>query len=280
MPSGSHGGSGGSHSSGGSSSGGGFYSGGSSSGSGSHGGVSKSSRPINIRFFGRHYYISAHNSSKVSVFASVIFFCLIFLVISVVLLIDSNSQIKKIKVDREYYLNMIENAENDNDYLKVGYLTDKFYNEDCEKWYFTYEIPTDDGKILSGYTFSVYTFEEISEFAIGMHMDFAVNSKVVTIYTDSINMGYKDIPLENDGEFISARDMKNYSILFISIMSALVVLFVVITILRIKKYAQKTAVTKGEPKNLNNGEIYCNYCGSKLNKNSNKCNNCGASVKK
>ena len=275
MPSGSHGGSSGSHSSGGASSGGGWSSG----SGGSWGGAPRPPRPMNIWFFGRHYHISAGNSSKVNAFVPYIFVCIFILFISVLFLITGNSQIEKIKVDREYYLDMIENALNDNDYIKDGVITDKFYNEDCKKWYFTYEITTHTGSTLEGYTYSVYSREEINQFHIGQHLEFAVNSKIVTLNTDSINMGYKDIPLENDGEFINARNMKAWSIVFVCITSALIVLFIVLTIKRIKKYAEESAFAEKNATNTTTDEdTYCRYCGSRIRKEYDKCEHCGASL--
>ena len=275
MPSGSHGGSSGSHSSGGSSSGGSW-------GGGSSGGSSRPPRPMNIWFFGRHYHISAGDSGKVSFFLPFIFFCMFFIFGAVILLVQANNQIDKIKVDREYYLKMIDNALSDDDYLKDGYVSDFFYNEDCEKWYFTYYIWTDSGNKLNGYTFSVYTLDEVSQYSVGQRLDFAVNSKIVTGTTDSINIGYKDIPLENDGEYINARNMKAWSIVFICIASTLIVSFIVLTIKRIKKYAEKSAFAETNDKNTTTDDeyTYCRYCGSRIRKEYDKCEHCGASVVK
>lgn len=277
MPSGSHGGSGGSHSSGGASSGGSWGGGSSRSG----GGSSRPPRPMNIWFFGRYYHISAGNSSKVTKFMPFIIFSLFLIFVAVVLLLQVNSQIEKIKVDRTYYLDMIENALNDSDYIKDGVITDKFYNEDCKKWYFTYTIITNDGEELDGYTYSVYTREEINQFYIGQHLNFAVNSKIVTLNTDSINMEYKGIPLENDGEYIVALETKTATIVVICVFSALIALFIVLTILRIKKYSQKTAFDSSNAKNITNDEdTYCRYCGSRIRNGYDKCEHCGASLGK
>ena len=280
MPSGSHGGSGGSHFGGGGASSGGGWSGGSSGGWSS--GSSRPPRPMNIWFFGRHYHISAGNSSKVSAFVPYIIICIFALFMSVLFLVSGNSQIEKIQVDRAYYLDMIENAENDSDYLKYGVVKDKFYEEDCKKWYFTYEIPTDDGGTLPGHTFYVYTMEEVNQYHIGDTLAFAVNSKIVTEDTDSVNMGYKDIPLENDGEYINARNMKAWSIVFICIASTLIVSLIVLTIKRIKKYAEKSAFAEKNDKNTTTDDeyTYCRYCGSRIRKEYDKCEHCGASVVK
>ena len=270
MPSGSHGGGGGGSHFGGGSSGGSHFGGGSY-------GSNRPSSPIRFYFFGHHYYVSSANSSKISSMFTVAIFIIMFLIFSVFALVSNNKNINKIVVDREYYLQMIENAENDNDYKKLGVVTDKFYNEDCNKWYFTYSLTTDDGGTLRGYTFSVYTFDEISQYNVGDTLEFAVNSKVVTPETDSINMGYKNIPLENDGEYVNCLKTKKTSIVCISILSIVLTIMVIVIVREIKKYAVKATPGQGNIEDLKPGETFCEYCGSVIPKGNAKCVNCGSS---
>ena len=138
MPSGSHGGSRGSHSSGGSSR---------SSGGGSHFG-SRSSRSSHNMSSNRHYHHGGHHHHHrgrggfvivTSGSTGVLFFVSLFMVALIAafsfVLSNTNRNLATIETDREYYIDMIEYAESNSDYIKTGMITGKFYNEDCEKWY-------------------------------------------------------------------------------------------------------------------------------------------------
>lgn len=274
MPSGSHGGHHGSHRGGGSSfRGSSFRSGRSSS--------RRPARPMTLFFFGRHYYVPVEKASVIRGLYSLAFTILIFVAIFLVPLFSLKADIDKIKVDREYYIAMIENAEQDSDYLKTAKVTDKFYHEDFKKWYITYTIQTDDGQALNGYTFSVYTFDEVNQFVIGQEVPVAVNSKEVTLQTDSITMDYKDIPLESDGEFI--QDSKQIKVLMtLSILggTASVTIIVVATVLlfkRMKKNELEKTLAE-DPSFKEEGVTRCKYCGSKVDSTDKSCKNCGAGL--
>lgn len=106
MPSGSHGGGGGSHFSGGSSFGGGGFRGGSSGGGGG--------RPRGpVRFhIGHHYFIISEGRAGFLSFLTALMFMAIFLIVTLSITLGVNDKaINKIKVDRAYYLDMIEYAE-------------------------------------------------------------------------------------------------------------------------------------------------------------------------
>lgn len=126
MPSGSHGGGGGSH-------GGGF--GGGSHFGGGHRGSGSSRRgptPLRIWFFGHRYYVPAEKTSALRGLVSVFVILLLFGIISTFMLVSANNQIEQIEVDHTYYVKMINYATTHPDFQKTGKITDKFYNSNCK----------------------------------------------------------------------------------------------------------------------------------------------------
>lgn len=270
MPSGSHGGSSGSHGGGGSS--GGHWGGSSRGGSGSN----RRTTPIHWVWHGRTYYVPVSSGSAFQGWITAIIVIFFFAIISVSLIAGSSSNIHKIKVDRDYYIHMIEKAEQNENYKKEGSIKDIFYNEDCGKWYFTYEISYSGG-VLEGYTYSVYSESEIYEFEIGETLYFAVNNQNVNKDTDSINMGYKNIPIENDGEYISAKKTITISSVILAAFIVVEIVLVILTIRQFKKHIMVSADTS----NLTEEEKKktCKYCGTMFKDGETKCSSCGASRK-
>lgn len=287
MPSGSHGGGGGSHSSGGSSSGGGSW-GGSSSGGG------RSHSPMYIRWRGSRYYISSGKASTIRTLFSVALFLCFFVAVCVFAVVSTNHYITKIETDRIYYIQMIEYAEEHTEYQKEGEITGRFYNEDFEKWYITYSIPYGNYQQfdLDGYTFSVYTTEDMKkpEFQVGKKLIFAVDNPDVDMFTDSINMEYKNIPLENDGEYVYNVRSRNSTIGVVCALVAIIVTLVTIAIVKIKKSVQNednlgkqisTILAETKANNKNNEQTeqkpkQCIYCGNYLDESDKKCPSCGS----
>ncbi len=270
MPSGSHGGSAGSHGGGGSSFGGGHH----------HSGGVSSSNPTPICYYrhGVRYYVPVSQSNSIRTKIVCLFILFIFVFCLSIVVGQLCNDINKIKVDRAYYIDMIENAEQDEDYCKTGKITDIFYNSSCDRWYFTYVIPykdeDDDEELLEGYTFSVYDNTQIKKFKIGDKIDFAVNNKDVDKNTDSINLGYKELPLEADGEYLVERQ----SLIIISIFLGAIVIGIVLIIAwlvgTIKKQSKVAVGT--ENLNIEEKKNACKYCGTIFNDGENRCSGCGA----
>lgn len=283
MPSGSHGGSPGSHFGGGSSFGGGGFGGGTGRGNSNN---NRHVRPMMFFFFGRHYYIPVSQSSRIKGLFTFAFVLLVFVLLLITPISMANQTINKIKIDQAYYIDMIENAEQNSEYKKVGVIKDKFYNEDCGKWYLTYTFETDAGETVEGYTFSVYNNYEIRAFVIGDSINLAVNSRIVTNQTDSITFDYKDIPLENDGEYLLATKQRSLFIVLEGIFSCgFVVLVVIATTMIIKKAQQVKTDDSTEDALLNKQNTdstpkkKCKYCGTTINNNNeSNCPNCGATL--
>lgn len=280
MPSGSHGGGGGSHFSGGSSFGGGFHR---SSGSGS----GRSHGPMRFHI-GPNFYVINERRAGILSFLATLMFMAVFLIVTLSITLGVNNQaIKKIEVDRAYYLDMIEYAELHNEYLVDGVVTDRFYSEDSDRWYFTYTIKYTDAtgveKDLNGYTFYVYTAETISSIRIGDVMQFAVNSNPITSDTDSINVDYKNIPLTDDGEYISCVNGKKVNIIIITVASIALAACIAGAIMIVIKSKQKEEAKAAEEKAKEAAEVerlnrHCPYCNSKLSPDDKKCPNCGAGL--
>lgn len=276
MPSGSGGhGGGGSHFGGG---GGSHFGGGGRGGSGG----GRPPRPIYFGFGGTRYYVPLKKSNAIRSFFVLAIF---FVVVAAVLMLGGfapNNDLKKITADRQRYIEMINRAEKDSSYVREGTITGTFYNSDCGKWYFTYVIPTDDGYgNLEGYSYSIYDANEIKNFVPGETLEFAVGFTPVTPSTDSIDMGYKNKPLTDDGEYIDLikerRNLRLFAALAVLAALSLGILGAVLLLRNLRKKE-----TAGETTEDENGIPIrrCEYCGSFLKDGETKCPNCGASVRK
>ena len=290
MPSGMHGGGGGgSHFGGGGASGGHHY----SSGGGYHGGGGFHwFFPATFILFGRRHHIS---SERQPLFSLVSFFLIITIfaaIISGLLWWSSSSQIEKIKVDYAYYQHMIEHAENNPQYVKEATVVSHMYNEDCGKWYYVYHIAKDEygfgeTNYLRGYTYSIYTEEEILDIPVDSIVEVAVDSFKVTKDTDSIPLDYKGIPLERDGEYVTnTSTFKTSKIVCIVSISGLVILIVLLIVMVAKSRENEEVPADTIPsqqapreRETNPSLAKCPYCGARLGKNDIHCPDCGASIK-
>ena len=276
MPSGSGGhGGGGSHFGGG---GGSHFGGGGRGGSGG----SRPPRPIYFGFGGTRYYVPLKKSNAIRSFFVLAIF---FVVVAAVLMLGGfapNNDLKKITADRQRYIEMINRAEKDSSYVREGTITGTFYNSDCGKWYFTYVIPTDGGYgDLEGYSYSIYDANEIRNFVPGETLEFAVGFTPVTLSTDSIDMGYKNKPLSDDGEYIDLiKERRNLRLFAALAVLAALSLGILGAVLLFKNLRKKE--TAGETTEEENGIPIrrCEYCGSVLLDGETKCPNCGASIRK
>lgn len=292
MPSGSHGGSSGSHFSGGGSS---------SSGGGSHGGShfgsyrrSWRSGTVIIGNVGGGYHLTKKGAAAQSFLCVLLCFSVILLMIGGMLWASTASELTKIKEDYNYYQQMISYAEANPDLnlIKTGTITGKFYNEDCKKWYITYSLETVFGTTLEGYSFSVYTLNDLSkeEYQINSPISLAVDSATVTSTTDSIPMDYKDMPLSRDGEWVNANNQVNIGkgMVFVNIGVTVVaiVLLVVVLIKCTRKSESEAGTSSSNSSSTTSLETNsdqprltgwtCEYCGSYEPLATKKCSQCGA----
>jgi hypothetical protein len=192
MPSGSHsgsrGGGGGSHFGGGSSSG-------SSGGGRWHG--RPHGRHVSIVFFGRRVS---------SAFVALAVFALFLAIVCTLGVSGDKSYLQQIESDYMYYQDMIDDAYDkqilgDSSYLVDGVIISKFQSDTCDKWYVTYYFLDKDGEKVDGYTYSIYTWNQVKDMDPGDIIKLAVDSNPITQDTDSINVDYKYTTLEDDGEY-------------------------------------------------------------------------------
>lgn len=264
MPSGGHGGGGGSH-----------FSGGGHSFS-SHSSSYHRTRPMVLG----HYYLPVNEANKFSESIGGVIFFLFFSFFMFVASLLVVSQTKVIKQDRLYYLEMIDNAIKNPEYQKEGIVTGFYLNEDCDKYYFEYKIPVYDGSgYCEGYSYCLYEYSDISTYYEGKTLIFACDSVNVTYTTDSIDLGYANYDLEDDGEYVSCRTAH----ILTSIFGVLTFIILVINIFKTIEFFKKNKKVRakkdeGEIKLDGSSDTICQYCGSKISPTANKCRECGADI--
>ena len=258
--------------------------GGSFSRSGGYGGVHVHHRhPIRIRF-GRRYYVYSGRSQTVLRLLMVLFIFLLFgTVITNATKNAAKNEIATLEEERVYYLNMIDYAKQHSDYQKQAEVTGRFYDESANKWFITYSIKYNDGySRLSGYTFAQYSSSDIYSIIVGDEITVAVDNKRVNFQTDSINMDYENVELEDIGEYISAKkSFRNNTIAW-----TIFVVLDVATVSGIVLYAYKKKQLEDEKEEKEEKKAAqaaarsrCRYCGSSLSSTDKKCPCCGAGVR-
>ena len=303
MPSGSRGGHGGSH---GGSRSGGFRSSGSS---GSHGGsgvrliVHTRSRH-SVRLRSRRPGAPVRYFDLDSLHGIICGIIAIFFMIFGSLACSNKENVDFLREDYAYYQNMIVQAEIDPDYMVDAKVTSCSYHSGYDKVYINYAIPytefefvpgqgyQDVTKWLYGYSFSVYTQEEAEALLRQGTIKVAVDSRDISSFTDSVPMDYKNMPIEQDGEYKKAlRDeAKSTTILIVlAVITAGWFTFFIITTNKLskdydKKLAEEKRVALEQRKKAENNPVkesnYCEYCGTYMVKDNNiKCPACGATKK-
>lgn len=204
-------------------------------------------------------------------------------------------KINVIKADHSEYIKMIERAEKNPEYQTTAYVTGRRLGKG-DKWFVDYEIRfTANGKneVLNGYTYPIYSFDEIDEFTVGDEIIVALNCKNTEINgsTDSVNMDYKNYGYKADGEYIYYRgNIRNLNIIIAVIavaLSSIIVICIVCAIVSAKRKKNQETVsevnsnpttttsTSSNSTSANSTNI-CPYCGSKIPEGSSKCPGCGA----
>lgn len=280
MPSGSHGGGGGSHGGGGF---GGSHFGGGSGGShfgGSyyHGPKRPGRAPIMFHYFywgGTRYVIENDERAKIRSKIFSVFVMLFIMLCCLFVIFASISNVNKIKKDYLYYQEMITYAEEHPEYFITGKVQSKFYNEDAGKWYLTYYFYTDESVRVDGYTFSIYSDAEVSQFHSGDDIQLAVDSIPLTTETDSINYDYKNKSLSDDGEYTKAVSGITIPIIVEFALVGILVFLIISVVRDYKKLAKK--VDENGNADLKYKYI-CTYCGGKLKEDDKSCPHCGSST--
>lgn len=280
MPSGLHGGGGG----------GSHFGGGASGGFGSSGGGNGFNMrgPRTFIFFGHSYYFSSHAMQKISMIFFFVIFSAFFVFLGGVSIASAKSNITKIEIDYVYYQDMIEEAEANPIKIRDGIVVSHFYNENAKKWYFVYKVQKDDYDVdesvwLEGWTYSVYTREQINAIGVGSVVEIAVDSPIVDKNTDSIPIDFKTKKLSDDGEYLSAKSSLTTGTIVLVISSMVTIGLIVGLVLTIIKNAKKEKIEETEKEKVElNKKIgkTCKYCGRPLNEDTETCPSCGAPQKK
>ena len=289
MPSGSRagssGGSGGGSHFGGGSSGGGFGRGGGHGSS--HRGFFRG-RPgrrggISVFYFGRHRYMPASAYSKLNRLSVLFAVLAFFLMFAGIITWNVSQGIDIVYNDYRYYQQMILDAEANPEQLQVeGIITSKKRDENTDKWFLNYSFVADDGSTVEGYTYSIYTWDEVKEFQVGSTILLAVESPYTTRESDSVNMDYKNYPLEKDGEYQKLKKMKTICIVAdCAIGAGCLATAVGIVVILVKKMQKTDEVESPTQASIPVKKTrYCRYCGARLDDTRPNCSQCGSAVEK
>ncbi len=278
MPSGSHGGGGGSHG------GGGF---GGSGFRGSH--TPRQSYvhrhnvfhpPHRYYFFGRVYSVGSYRYYTMSKISTWIFFAFVAVLVCGVFFFQQQSAINQVKSDQAYYFNMIENADSDQ-YMTA--VVRNQYEGDGGKYYITYNLVVNNNYLWAedGYTYSIYTMEEASAIFQAGEIDIVVDRLPLTINTDSINADYMDYSLSDDGYYSHAVLMRTIiiiagSVAVIAVLGFASYYFKMMFSYQLTGEEKTNLFSEKKDENPNEKTEYCLYCGSVMSKDDDKCPKCGS----
>ncbi len=215
---------------------------------------------------------------------------------------SNKDNVEFIREDYAYYQNMIVQAELDPDrYIVDATVTSYSYRSDFNRAYIHYCIPytereyvpghgyQDVTKYLYGYSFSVYTESEVHELLSQGTIKVAVDTRVIGPNTDSIPMDYKDMSIEQDGEYLAALRDEAKSTTILIVLCVVTVgwfAFFITASNKLSKNFDKNLAEearvaieqrKSTEENSSINPNYCEYCGTYIVKdNSIKCPACGA----
>ena len=285
MPSGGHGGGGG-----------GSHFGSNSSHSGKKT-VIRNGKSVYIYHFGhRRYYVGSSVASTILTLFLVLLVTSIFTIVLFLIPSNYSDKIQKIIDDHNRYIQMIENAEENNTYKILGKVTNYCeYDEDVNKYYITYQfsVPSGDGPlIINGYSYTIYSYHQARDLYYNYfdgNFEIAVDRPISEIDennyldVDSVNMDYKNYSLSDDYEYSDYVKKGPIIIAFRIIISIVDATIITIIIVLLRKNFKKDDKQETETIEINKEDINkhkkCKYCGSSLKEEENKCPNCGGTQK-
>lgn len=227
---------------------------------------------------GRRYILPQKFSRAVSImsfFLPIMFFVAFF---SGAFLLTGITEKNNIEKEYVYYNKMITKAEKDSRYIIDAEVTGTYYDMNCGKWYYTYEFEMDNGLFSDGYVFPVYDDQQIEAFEEGQIIKIAVDDLNLDIYTDSVPMDFKNISIDQDGDYQIAKRHFNIGITVLCICGAGFIILTIVSNKIMKKHKQEvTETTDGSVELVAQKPMrYCEYCGSRLADNQTSCSSCGA----
>lgn len=223
----------------------------------------------------------SQKSSKLIFLGVALFLIGIFIFATSALISTQKDNLKTCESSYTHYQNMITVAENDSRYKRQGEILAIKYDMDFQLWYIEYGVYfsiLEDTPTIKASTFAMYDDIEIQKFHIGDYINIAVESMHISEFTDSINMDYASVALEDDPEYSYIKTQ--------NIISNIIRIILIIALLIVAVITIKTAISKPkeQPQTLNNTPSAqtnkCSYCGSKIldPAQTSKCPNCGASL--
>lgn len=196
--------------------------------------------------------------------------------------IISICNISTCKEDYSMYQKMCKHAMDNESFCIQAEVVSHNYNPKYKKWYFNYQM-TNGTKSYMGYTFCLYTEEEIKEYEIGGTINVAIDSLFLNATTDSIPLDYYQMDINRDGEYIYYKNLLTiFGILVVVDIVALITVNVFASKM-LKKYNENkfnADLDTNSSNQVSDSAAYCDYCNSKLPPNTTTCPHCGASATK
>ena len=180
--------------------------------------------------------------------------------------------------DYYYYQDMIDNAK-EKGYTANGKVVNSYYDEEVGKYYIVYVLPGQNEPLE---TFSVYTRQEVSKYDQGSNIPLALGGPSINATTESIDMDFENIALEDFSLYIIAKDRVNSTKIVRTVFLGVAGVFVAIVVLIIVKNNKKSKaneVSSSTTTSPVSSSSTCKYCGTVHESGTKKCGNCGAQLK-
>ncbi len=248
-------------------------------------------RPRVVVFGGRQVYLDAGRASSASILSFLFVITLIATAILGFTWWGAQDELDLIRSDYSVYQAIARNAATSLEWQTVGKVYDWQEFEDTGKYRILYEFDTPKGKVDNGYSYFVYTWEQV----IDMKRDgvvLALDDKLVNTNTnsDSVPLDFKDAIMEEDAGYIDTINKINGTRLGTFIMAGisalLIVSYVLINATAKKATAEQIAADKQgttattDSKAAPAGTWRCEYCGVLNDNGKERCDGCGAKRQK
>ena len=230
-------------------------------------------RHIRIRI-GRHYYgYSSGGSSILAVFLFFIVFAGMITMATGLGRQGSKDTLALYEEQHAHYQQMIEYAKEHEEYIIKATVTNRIQDMKSGKYLLYYEVGE-----LKGETYPCYSYAESNK--VGQQIDIAVDGLPITRYTDSVDMAFDNVTLEDDGDYIVEKEAyKTTSTIFFLSLSITILLIAGMILYIVKKMKLEDDEPAKEEKAISSDKVYCSYCGSSSPKSATKCSSCGAHLK-
>ena len=235
--------------------------------------------PIRLRFGRRYYVYSSGTTSGLTIVGVFLFFALIFTLGFGVSRGAAKDELALVEEEYYYYQNMITLAESRTGTYAVvdAKVVQNEYDPEVDKYRLIYELEKTFGFPEEGYTYLTYE----TSHSINSTIKVAVTNYNIDNETDSIDVNFKYIALEDVGEYqLAKKDLRSANIPFIICILVDVAIIGGTIFYLIKKKEVEEVDSNSSTTQTTSSERYCSYCGSHLDDSVSKCPGCGASAKR